>query len=161
MREKNANGICELCGKDFKHYSWDKQKFCSKECAWNHKKVKVNCDVCGSELLKSKSNVKRNDKHYCNRECYNNRHKGELKKIKRGSEYFSNLINNSSCKCGESKNYLLHIHHIDSDPSNNSPDNLEIVCANCHIKRHLKQDSDGKYIYDPKYLTDRNLIPLL
>lgn len=36
--------------------------------------------------------------------------------------------------CTYSRN--LHIHHIDQDPSNNSPDNLLIVCPNCHSHIH-------------------------
>ena len=157
-RVKNAIGICELCGKEFKHYSWDTQRFCSKECANNHKKVKVKCDICGKEILKPKSVVDRNEKNYCSRECYNKR-SIDVKKIKRSTEFYQSLLTNGKCvSCGESRYYLLQIHHIDSDPSNNILENLEIVCANCHIKRHLRLDQNSRYIYAPKELTDRHLL---
>lgn len=160
-RVKNEIGTCELCGKEFKHYSWDKQRFCSKKCANNHKKVKVICDVCGKETLKPKSVVDRNEKNYCSRECYNKR-SSDVKKIKRSTEFYQSLLTNGKCiDCGEDKYYLLQIHHIDSNPSNNVIDNLEIVCANCHIKRHLKFDKNNRYVYEPKELTDRSLLTKL
>jgi 5-methylcytosine-specific restriction endonuclease McrA len=59
------------------------------------------------------------------------------------------------CSCGESEKYLLVVHHIDGDSSNNDKSNLEIVCSNCHIKRHLKKTENG-WIYDSKSLTPRD-----
>jgi 5-methylcytosine-specific restriction endonuclease McrA len=37
----------------------------------------------------------------------------------------------------------LHIHHIDENPSNNSPTNLVAVCPNCHSRIH-----DGEFSID-------------
>lgn len=37
----------------------------------------------------------------------------------------------------------LHIHHIDENPSNNSPTNLLAVCPNCHARIH-----DGSFSID-------------
>ena len=35
----------------------------------------------------------------------------------------------------------LDVDHIDGDSSNNSPDNLQVLCANCHrLKTHLNKD---------------------
>ncbi len=36
------------------------------------------------------------------------------------------------CNCGCN----LHIHHRDFDASNNSPDNAQVVCGDCHIELH-------------------------
>jgi hypothetical protein len=30
----------------------------------------------------------------------------------------------------------LHVHHIDGDHSNDDPDNLTVLCANCHLGLH-------------------------
>ena len=32
-------------------------------------------------------------------------------------------------------NYHLHAHHIDRDPENNSPDNLQALCRGCHAEK--------------------------
>ena len=37
---------------------------------------------------------------------------------------------------------------------NNVKNNLEIVCGNCHMKRHLRFTSGG-WVYDSHYLTPR------
>lgn len=157
MRKKNKIDNCELCNKEFEHYSWDSQKYCSKECAYNKDKVKVECIVCGKKCNKSKSVAERNDNNYCSRECYNLRNNGH-KKLKRGTAYYQELLSTSSCSCGETKKYLLQIHHIDGNHNNNIPENLEIVCPTCHVKRHLKQNKLGEWVHHPNSLTDRNLL---
>ena len=59
--------------------------------------------------------------------------------------------------CGETTSYLLCVHHIDGDRENNTAGNLEIVCSNCHIKRHLKfNEKKKKWIYVSRYLTPRD-----
>lgn len=155
-RVKNKKDICIVCNKEFKHYTWDKQLYCSKECYYKlikEKKPKHNCASCGEEIEVSKYRNTRNEEYYCNRDCYNKRRKISLKRLKRGTKYYDNLLNNSKCKCGVLDKYLLQIHHKDGNHNNNEPNNLEIVCANCHIKRHLKKDKKGNLIYNPKYLT--------
>lgn len=44
------------------------------------------------------------------------------------------------CNCGCN----LHIHHKDFDASNNSPDNAQVVCGDCHVKLH-KVASDAEW----------------
>jgi hypothetical protein len=34
-----------------------------------------------------------------------------------------------------------HVHHRDGDPSNNALSNLEGLCAPCHIRHHLHDQS--------------------
>jgi len=41
-------------------------------------------------------------------------------------------------KCGKAAN--LHVHHIDKDVSNNSPENLLTLCGSCHGKWHWDHD---------------------
>lgn len=47
---------------------------------------------------------------------------------------------------------------MDGDRSNNKRENLEIVCANCHLIRHLKKSQDGNWVRDYKRLTPREKI---
>jgi hypothetical protein len=54
----------------------------------------------------------------------------------------------------------LCVHHMDGNNDNNDDSNLEIVCFNCHVKRHLRYDGD-KFVYDPHYLTPREWLEFL
>jgi len=47
------------------------------------------------------------------------------------------------------------VHHVDGDQDNNNPSNLEIVCANCHVRRHLSINVNGDWVYNPHALTPR------
>ena len=160
VRKKNKTDLCLTCNNEFLHYSWDTQKYCSKNCSNNKDKLEVLCAVCNTSILKSKSLVNRNDKNYCSRECYNFRN-GLHKKLKRGTAFYKQLLETTACKCGEKTLYLLQIHHVDGNNKNNENNNLEVVCANCHVKRHLKQNKKGVWIYHPKSLTDRKLLDLI
>src|SRR5690606_10566458 len=40
--------------------------------------------------------------------------------------------------CGTSEG--LHVHHKDRNPANNTPGNLETLCASCHLKLHWRED---------------------
>jgi hypothetical protein len=49
----------------------------------------------------------------------------------------------------------LDVDHIDGDKENNSIDNFQTLCANCHrLKTHLSQDySNKEYVYDSPQLS--------
>ena len=159
VRIKNKKDKCLRCGGEFSHYSWDNQRFCSIKCINHKEKFECKCEVCGKITSRHKSNFDRNKHFYCSRECFDLRRTENLKHIKRHTKYYKDLISKSSCEdCGENKYYLLHIHHKDGNDLNNDPDNLEIVCSNCHIKRHLKYNKNGELVYHPSSLTDRSLI---
>ncbi len=40
-----------------------------------------------------------------------------------------------SCDLSENRKYL-HTHHIDADISNNDPENLKVLCIECHAKEY-------------------------
>lgn len=159
-RHKTKEDICPVCNNTFKHYKWDNQKYCSKKCFYKHLKIEVECSVCGEKLLKPKSNFDRNKEHYCSRTCYNKRRKTQLKRLKRETEHFTSLVE-EGCKCGVKEYYLLQIHHKDGNKNNNDPSNHEVVCANCHIKRHLKLTKHNKLVYHTKTLTSPEIIKII
>lgn len=107
--------ICQNCGSEFKHKGTSHNIFCSCKCHAEYKRNK---------LIES---WKRGD-------------------YKGSPEYISDTIknyllekNNYKCElCGFegynvlTKNTILQIHHKDGDSSNNSEDNLQVLCPNCH-----------------------------
>lgn len=160
---KTKKDVCKYCNNDFYHYTFDTQEFCSKECYYNSVRLLrpiVNCDVCNKEFQTRYGQKKRNDLNFCSRECYNNRKKENLKKLKRHTSFFMKLIE-KGCECGIKEYYLLQIHHKDGDTSNNIPENLEVICANCHIRRHLKLNKKGKLVYHTKTLTSKDIEQLI
>lgn len=163
-RIKNKINNCLFCNKEFAHHSWDTQKCCSKKCYVDYLKSlrPINfCATCGRKILTTKYRATRSNLYYCNRDCYNLRRKENLKRLKRSTLFYDDLLNNTSCGCGISQYYLLQIHHKDGVHSNNNPNNLEVVCANCHVKRHLKLNKNNKYVYHPKSLTNIKLVDVL
>lgn len=71
-RTKNKYNNCEFCGKEFIHYNWDDQRFCSVGCGSSYKKIETTCDMCGFVFCLSKSTFERTKKHFCCKKCYSN-----------------------------------------------------------------------------------------
>ena len=161
-RKKNTKTPCANCGIIFEHFSWDGRKYCSKKCHYNKLKVTSTCMWCGRDFLVHRSRYKRSKgRMFCSRECYNEDNYTNTKKIKRSTKFIQDLLTKSMCECGVSKKYLLEIHHIDGNNSNNAKENMEIVCGNCHMKRHMKKNKLDEWIYHPKSLTPRDELPNL
>lgn len=110
------------------------------------KSIKHFCLNCGKEIIKGNK--------YCDNHCKNTyEYKQYIERWKKGEETgtkgrddVSNHVrrflfekNNNSCEiCGwhEINPYTglipLQIHHIDGNCKNNSEDNLQLLCPNCH-----------------------------
>lgn len=52
-------------------------------------------------------------------------------------------------RCGYVHKYTAHPrHHKDRDRSNNTPDNLEVLCCTCHAIEHINErEIDGKGMF--------------
>jgi len=48
-----------------------------------------------------------------------------------------------ACQCCGDDDSRLHVHHIDRNRSNNSPDNLRLLCPSCHHHDHLDERYGG------------------
>ena len=163
---------CKGCDVEFwspRHLLAERQ-FCSTGCSSDFrriKKVSVICDWCGKEFgrFPLKVGVGKTGLNFCNRKC-----KDEAQKIGGRSElalphyraglsnYRNVLSENSVCVgCEEPRRYLLRVHHIDGDRTNNIRANLEIVCGTCHDLRHLKLVG-GKWYFDSHVLTPRECL---
>ena len=148
---KNPN-LCLYCGKPIV-YDKRHNKFCNSSCAatYNnlHKKPKDygKCLHCGKPLNRS-------GKKYCNNKCQaqykkqqvfeqwkNGLHNGYMQNGQI-SVFIKNYLlekHNYTCeKCGwgqinpYTNKVPLEIHHIDGNWENNSEDNLQVLCPNCH-----------------------------
>ena len=129
-------------------------KFFSKK--FNENIQTYVCEFCGKEFTAKK---KYSNHFFCSLNCSNNYHARSkyekvVKEWKEGKEpgYIPStgqlrksirkyLIEQSDYKCSKcgfsgnnvkTGNSILQINHIDGDYKNNSPENLEVLCPNCH-----------------------------
>lgn len=171
---------CEICRKDFVrrvngHVSrgkLTKKKYCSRACsvAARINKVTLRCFACNKEFLRTPSDLKvvRHGLYFCSRECkeFSQSLIGKCPEI-RPSHYGSKntyrnsltdaLVEQGCVDCSTKTRYMLSIHHIDGNRSNNIQSNLEVVCFNDHAKRHLKL-VEGHWIYCLSALTPREML---
>ena len=70
LKVKYETKICKECNKEFKTYHHN-QKYCSYECSSkaNQKRDLCLCDNCGKTFYRIKSEVYKNKKHFCSKEC--------------------------------------------------------------------------------------------
>lgn len=145
---------CKTCGKTFfrTKSQMSENNFCSHECygkfLTNKKRTKF-CENCGKPLV----NVQ---KKYCSKHCQKEHaHNKYISLWKNGTisgaiksqnfivsehvrKYIFNKYNNSCAVCGWSEiNKFtnlspLQIHHIDGDCTNQTEENLILLCPNCH-----------------------------
>jgi predicted nucleic acid-binding Zn ribbon protein len=128
------------------------KKFCNQGCSAtfnNRKRIKNNryCLNCNKEL-------KHYNTTYCSHECHNIYYKNlrikqwldgkwdgmDGKKFKILSKIIRNyILEKQEYKCNECENNKwfgedipLEIHHKDGNWMNNSPENVEGLCSNCH-----------------------------
>jgi hypothetical protein len=172
-RKRKAKYIdCAHCGKSFLTRIDQPDKYCSRKCSAlsNRNRVELPCDYC-NEVFECKVSRLKNSKsglHFCSREC-----KEKAQSLDGGFEeiqpehygtgtprYRERAFQKYGirCKdCDEERRYLLTVHHKDGNRENGSDDNLEVLCMNCHGKRHLKL-VDGSWVFAPAFLTPRELL---
>lgn len=115
----------------------------------NKETTKKYCLSCRKELHGSRNNQK-----FCDSKCQNDyAYKQYIERWKKGEEtgikgdystsnyikrYLFEKFNNKCCKCGWGEinpytgNIPLEIEHKDGNYANNTEDNLELLCPNCH-----------------------------
>lgn len=160
---------CLQCNAEFKTFAKEINrgfgKFCSQKCSSKYhainKQPKANnckCAMCETEFYKSKSKIaaSKSGLMFCTRECKDKAQRiGGIKEIQPSHYNASNPTDyrslafkyyNAECsKCGYNEHIeILEVHHKNRDRNDNSKDNLEILCPNCHMWEHYTS-KDGRY----------------
>lgn len=168
---------CEVCHTPFARRINGDKRTCSPECCKvlraKDKRLRIKCSNCGKDVERAKSKfVSRHGHFFCNRSCK------EMAQSLSGScddirpAHYGNgggkhnslsdpLLKKGCVDCGEKRRYLLALHHKDKNKLNGAISNLEVVCFNDHIKRHLRKNENGEWVFDTKALTPREILAAL
>lgn len=168
---KDKTKTCLECGKSFTYAATPKQKFCGHSCSAaqsNRNRAKSKefkyCIHCGETKVKNKV------AKFCSSKC-----SGAYQTQKIIDDWIDNpssattsqglksaikkyLIQQASYACSEcgwdtinpaTGRCPLEVDHIDGDAYNNSPNNLRVICPNCHsltsTYRALNRNSSRTY----------------
>jgi len=122
-------------------------KFCNQSCAatYNNKlrKTTLFCAHCGCEIKN------KNSKKFCSRAHQQEFHRAiRFKQIEMGEyktvatniykKYLLSKFDECCMLCGWNEvnpftnKIPIELHHIDFNPDNNKPENLQLLCPNCH-----------------------------
>lgn len=161
-KRMGQNKKCLACEKEFyvAAYRINTAKFCSLECQ-NHKQYerpKFKCLECKIYFEDSPSRF--GIRKFCSVECYNifqtdkkscqkekrrlsikaAREKGHLGKSTISIRKYALSEKEKKCEFCAYDEYecCLDIHHLDSNPNNNTLENLAVLCVMCHRKVHRK-----------------------
>lgn len=145
---------CKICGKEFNtiparlKMGWG--KYCSKKCQYKsmENRVLVKCEFCGKSIYRSTKSVRRSKsklffcRHLCQLNWFNKEKSGDKHPNWKNGEasYRDRLMRTDALKhcarCGMSDVRVLSVHHKDKNRLNNSFENLEWLCQNCHFLEH-------------------------
>lgn len=132
---------CELCGKTLTVKQLQ-NKYCSSSCSAKvtnaRRGVKQYCASCNTEL--SRSHGKRKFcNHTCQHDFYTNQKIMDGTACERTFRKYLLKTRNNKCNICNSTSWLeqpipLEVDHIDGNSTNNSLDNLRLICPNCHAQ---------------------------
>jgi len=142
---KIVNKSCLECSSTFDSLEYENRKFCSKSCSIKHNnRLRKKSKFC----YNCKNILSIRQKKFCCRECNNSYNKNKIfERISNGDtsiyfqqykKYLIEKYGEKCMKCGWSernpitKKVPIQMEHIDGNSENNSIENLELLCPNCH-----------------------------
>lgn len=165
---------CKGCGNVFFSPKHADRKYCKIDCSKiSHQEVSVSvtCDFCGKVTIKNPSSMKKSKSGYrfCDRACKDegqrlgsNLQKMRPKHYSDGRHSYREIAKRGSilecnrCKWKEVPG-VLKVHHRDRNRDNNTIENLEILCPNCHDIEHFSR-CDGNYNWKKMPVADNGLV---
>ncbi len=148
LHKRNPNVSCIVCKKPVYRRPDELERsngraFCSSACFGMTCRREKPCVVCGKGILRSLH------RKTCSRSCSNTYRAGIKYKIGRPKDkarMLSNVKKRLSSlrgqKCERCKYAIydvLQVHHRNRDRGDNRPENLELICPNCHFEEHYLQ----------------------
>ena len=151
--------VCERCGKSVERYPSQIKRggrFCSRACQNLRTGELRDCVVCGTSFYVPLCRVRRGDGRFCSCAC-----KGKWQSefsvgdknpawnggrfldpasgyiyIRRGCRYIGEHRLVMEQHLGRALASSEHVHHLNGDKVDNRADNLEVVSASEHFRRH-------------------------
>jgi hypothetical protein len=109
------------------------------------KEPEKSCERCGSRMRRKRFNGRLEDmgafkrRRYCSLHCANQR---DRPKHWETYHWRARQHRKSSCEaCGSME--ALHAHHVDGQPENNEPSNIQTLCVFCHNFLHATAERLG------------------
>jgi hypothetical protein len=178
IKRTALKAICLYCKNEFlrrKDAPDGKWKYCSHKCSStaSRKRVKLVCTTCSKEFEKKVSGLvgSKSGLYFCCRKCkdFAQSFRGNCTEIRPnhyregdGSGYYREWMKDEISKgcevCSEKMYFKIAVHHKDGDRSNNSLENLAVLCFNCHATRHLVKNNKGEWVLNYKHLTPEDVV---
>lgn len=111
---------------------------------------KKNCKACGAPLVRKRYGNRMEDRsrflvrEHCTQTCANSR----ATVTRSAHQWRARPHRKPACEeCGATEK--LHAHHKDRDWANDAPENLQTLCASCHLKLHWREDREQRLAVNP------------
>lgn len=142
---RNPNTFCKICKTAIYRRPCELERsrgsvYCNSACYGKASRKETPCIVCQQPILASKN------KKTCSRACANVNRTGIIyrtgarkDKVKTQRALKMRLLEarGKTCeRCGYTKVEILHVHHKNRNHNDNSLQNLELICPNCHYEEH-------------------------
>ena len=102
------------------------------------------CPVCGKPFSRRRYGKRLEDytrfrnRIFCSKSCSAHRRQEDINRVRTSFHRIARKHLKECCAiCGTTEN--LQVHHLDRNIKNNSEENLQTLCASCHMKLHWRQ----------------------